>query len=342
MEELPNPTEWRALYEVAARVKEIAPWQWMSEDMVFGVQNPETEDLGFVSVMGMLGEHYAIALYRGPRALYQFWSIGNGPPADTADRILEIPQLQVSWEDRNTLSARDRATIKELGYKFRGRNAWPMFRSYRPGFFPWLLEAAEARFLTHALEQALDVVPRLQKDRSLLNSLDDVSYLVRVPEGRGEELVWQDRVVRVPPPGPVSVPMPMDLQLLEALQRRPRSQYTVEIDLFMFPGMLQDRRGDRPYVGYSLMIVEAQHGMILGHELLTVETTLEALWGQIPLHTVKLFARMGSVPAQVRVRSDLLGQLLGSLAEELGFKLRRSRRLPSLDRAKRAMLDRFV
>jgi hypothetical protein len=84
MENKPSSTEWRALYEVAARVKEMAPWTWMSEDMVFGVQSPETEELGFVSVMGMLGEHYAIALYRGPRALYQFWSIGGGGPEDIA------------------------------------------------------------------------------------------------------------------------------------------------------------------------------------------------------------------------------------------------------------------
>jgi hypothetical protein len=133
----------------------------------------------------------------------------------------------------------------------------------------------------------------------------------------------------------------MDPQLLAALQPQGIEQYGVEIDVFIFPGMLQEHRGDRPYVGYSLLTVDSRHGYVLGHELLTVETTLEAMWGQIPHCVVQHFAQLGAVPAEVRVRSGLLYQLLGSLTEDLGFKLTRSRRLPNLDRAKRSMLARF-
>jgi|GEM_PF-1998218 len=38
----PTLTEWRKLYHAAIRLKEIAPWQWMTETDIFGVQNPET------------------------------------------------------------------------------------------------------------------------------------------------------------------------------------------------------------------------------------------------------------------------------------------------------------
>jgi hypothetical protein len=51
-ENSPTIEEWRELYESAVRVKELAPWEWMTEADVFGVQNPETDELGFVSVMG--------------------------------------------------------------------------------------------------------------------------------------------------------------------------------------------------------------------------------------------------------------------------------------------------
>jgi hypothetical protein len=47
--------DWLRLYEAAIRIKELAPWTWMVETDVFGVQNPETDDLGFLSVMGMRG-----------------------------------------------------------------------------------------------------------------------------------------------------------------------------------------------------------------------------------------------------------------------------------------------
>jgi hypothetical protein len=113
-EESPSLDEWRRLYDASIAIKALAPWEWMSEDRVFGVQSPETDQLGFVSVMGMLGEHFSIAVYLGAAGLYGFWSIEAEQEGDYPERILEIPQLQASWEDRNTLRKEDRELIKEL------------------------------------------------------------------------------------------------------------------------------------------------------------------------------------------------------------------------------------
>ena len=54
VEELPTNEQWRRLYGTTALVKELSPWKWMTEIDVFGVQDPNTEEIGFVSVMGML------------------------------------------------------------------------------------------------------------------------------------------------------------------------------------------------------------------------------------------------------------------------------------------------
>ena len=59
----PTEKEWKRLYEFAVKVKELAPWEWMYEDQIFGVQNPEAEEIGFVSIMGIAGEHFGISFY---------------------------------------------------------------------------------------------------------------------------------------------------------------------------------------------------------------------------------------------------------------------------------------
>ena len=340
-ENSPSLEEWRRLHEASSAIKALAPWEWMSEDMVFGVQSPETEQLGFVSVMGMLGEHFSVAVYLGAAGLYGFWSIESEQEGDYPERILEIPQFQASWEDRNTLRREDREIIKELGLKFRGRNEWPMFRSYRPGYAPWFLEAEEARLLADVLEQALDVIHRLDEDPSLSVSEDDESYLVRVPRRQGASIVWEDRTVRVPPPDPTPIRMTMNTGLLEALKSRPQGAHSLQVDFSMLPGPFRDR-GERPYFAYTLLTVEPKSSFIVGHELLSVETTLEDLWGTLPSHLVNHFASFGAVPSQVRVRTRLLEQLLEPLAEELGFKLRRSKTLRSLDEVKRFLLERLM
>jgi hypothetical protein len=130
----PDTREWRRLYEATVRVKGISPWEWMTEADVFGVQNPETGELGFVSVMGMLGEHYAVSLYLGSEGIHGYLNLQELGPFADPEALIQIPQLQASFEDREQLDKRDREVIKELGLKFRGRNAWPWFRSYRTSF----------------------------------------------------------------------------------------------------------------------------------------------------------------------------------------------------------------
>jgi hypothetical protein len=32
--------DWEKLYELALQLKEMSPWDWMTDDKVFGVQDP--------------------------------------------------------------------------------------------------------------------------------------------------------------------------------------------------------------------------------------------------------------------------------------------------------------
>ncbi len=336
----PTLEEWRTLHDAAIRVKELAPWQWMEEIDVFGVQNPETNDLGFVSVMGMLGEHFAISLYLGARALYQFWEFQRDP--DPPDRLLEFAQLQASFEDRGYLNDRDRQVIKSLGLSFRGSNAWPLFRSYRPGYMPWFLEAAEARFLTCALTQVLDVAPRFRGHSLLLGPAGGAKYLVRVPRKQDDTIAWTDSPMDVPPPEPSSIHLMMDYQMLAQLKRLSRSNLTLEVDVFLFPGSVRDPESDRPLIPYVLLVVDSESGLILGTQLLQAVPSLEAMWGQVDLELVRVLASNRILPARIKVRSAFLHQLLEPLAAELRFKLTRSRTLPALDEARDSLFDHLA
>jgi hypothetical protein len=337
----PTLEEHRRLFQAAIRVKELAPWEWMMEADLFGVQDPETDELGFVSVMGNRGEHFAIALYLGSEGLYGFWHMETGGLSVPPERVFEVPQLQAAFLDRDLLHKKDRDLIKQLGLKFRGPNAWPSFRSYRPGFFPWFLTAAEARFLICALEQTADVTPRFAKDPALLQPSRDESYLVRVPRRENGAVVWEDRRMRVPPPEPATIDLLMDFEALESLKRLPRSGSKIEMDFFMLPTPVKEK-GDRPLFPYMLMAVDALSGYILGSEMMTPDPSLEEMWGSVPLEAVHQLARARLMPQEIIVRSDTLQGVLEPLAKELGFKLKRAKTLPNLDQAKKFLLQRFV
>jgi hypothetical protein len=343
----PTIEDWKKLYDAAIRIKEASPWQWMDEIDIFGVRNPETRMTGFVSVMGSIGEHFAVAVYLGSEGLFGFWNIYEREEPMDIEAFFEIPQLQLSFENRDFLEKEDLNIIRKLGLRFHGNRAWPMFRSYRPGFYPWFLEAHEATFLTHVLEQTLHVALRFKADETLLYPEDDPllnpqpeidNYLVRTCRKESSGFIWEDSTVPVLPPTPTFFNVEIDSERIITLRSMPVRKGALEMDFFMFPVRIGPR-GTRPSIPYMLMIVDAKSGMIVGHELLEAKPSKALMYGGVPEHVINLMIQVGYTPDVIKVRSDLLHSLLEPLSGELRFELVKSHVLRKLDKAREAMLE---
>lgn len=333
--ELPTHREWSRLFEAAIKVKMLAPWEWMGEADLFGVQDPETGVVYYVSIMGNLGEHLAVAAYPGIQGLAGFWSMHEGTLLQTPESFLLVPQLHASFEDREILSARDRQLIKDTGFKFRGRQSWPQFRSWRPAHVPWYLEGWEARVLAHVLEQALDVAPRFAANSGLLSPGRN-TYLVRTARDASGVWLWQDsrQIVTTPPPDEINIEI--ETGLLDYLRGLPLSKAAIEIGVSMLPAAVQD--GDeRPYYPYSVLLVDAKSGFILATELLTPQPSMVAMWGRLAEAVASKLAVYQKLPGKLKVGTELLAGLLQPLSEELGLKVELAQRLPALEDAQASM-----
>lgn len=326
----PSLDEWNRLYDLMAQVKELAPWEWMEEDDIFGVQIPDMKELGFVSVMGMLGEHFAVAVYQGVKGLGGFWNMHSQAPNLAPEFVLQVPQLQASFEDREMISKEDREVMKKLGRKYRGANDWPQFRSYRPGCLPWHIEKNEAETLICALEQLLQVAPRFMKDPAILTPTEtENEYLVRV-SNQGK---WQDSVTRVTFRQEMTLDLMMDEESLEALRKMMPGNLSLEIDLHMMSEPVQEKTNERPFFPFMLMLADHDSGMILGVELLTPVPSMEAMWSEVPAKVVQKLAQ-GHPPKEVRVKDEMLYILLQPVAQEVGFNLKKESRLKRIDHAR--------
>jgi hypothetical protein len=336
MREEPTREEWAALLEAALAVRDLAPWQWMEETDVFGVQDPDNEELGFVSVMGGLGEHLGVSVYQGGLGLEGFWQMQEADShPDVAEVVLETPQLQASFEDREELEKADRDRIAALGLKIRGRKAWPLFRSYRPGFLPWSVTLGEARFLTAALRELADVAPRFRTSPGLLRDLPEGKLLCRVPEsGR-----WVDRLIPEPPGGR-HLDLFVNPQALAYVRRLPRGADALELDFFRVPGAIEEGEGP-PRLAYVLLMAHARSGVILGLETVAVETTLEELWGRLPALVSQFLAKAKLRPKELRVRNPVLLTVLEPLTRDLGSRLKDAARLPKIDAIRGPLLEHF-
>lgn len=329
----PTLEEWKKLYDLMAQVKKLAPWEWMEEDDIFGIQMPATKELGFVSVMGILGEHFAVAVYQGAKGLGGFWNMHSQGPDLSPEFVLQVPQLQASFENRELIDKTDREVMKKLGLKFRGANAWPQFRSYRPGCFPWHIEKEEAEMLACALEQLLDIAPRFKKDPGIFTPTDNEhEYLVRVNKDGN----WEDTVLHITFREEKTLDLLMDDDALEHLRAMMPGKMTLEIDLYMMEEPVQEKRGERPFFPFMLMLADHDSGMILGVDLLTPLPSMEAMWSEVPAVIVEKLAG-GFSPKEIQVKDDMLYILLQPVAEEVGFRLNKQSRLKMIGRARQEL-----
>jgi hypothetical protein len=340
MANIPTLDEWRALYAAAAQIKAAAPWEWLEETDIFGVQNPDKDEIGFISIMGMAGEHFSIAVYLGARGLYGFAAMQEAALEGDFEPFLLTPHMQASFEDREALEDQDRAVIKKLGLKFRGKSEWPLFRSHQPAHVPWYLEADEARFLTVALQQVLDVALRVKENPDLLNVTHEDLYLVRVPKKQADgSLIWEDRTIKIQEPKPVDLNIPMDITALDQLKSLPLKRAVVEVDFFLLPSGLQDDREERPYFPYMLLMVESENGTILGAEMVKPKPTIESAWEQVPLTLTRALGQAKLRPTEIRTYLPEMVAVLEPMAKQLGFKLVESEdELSSLEDAKEGLL----
>lgn len=339
MSSKPTRSQWRALYNAAIRLKELAPWEWMQETDMFGIKDPKSDQIGYVSIMGHLGEHYALSLYLNSEGFYGFWELQNEENEIVLESFLEIPQLQLSFENEEELKEEDKQIIQNLGYSFKGEHDWPIFRSYRPGYAPWFLTAEEAEFFKVAIEQSIDVAIAFQHDPSLLAAEEEDLYLIRVKEKKNGKSTWTNKFMPVPDSEPLKIPIDYSEELVESIKEMKKSNQILELDFSLFLSPIH--QGPRPYYAYMLILMDAKSSEVKGYELLKQEPSREKMLGSLPQKVLQMLAKLEARPSEIRIRSNILYQLFEDLADELDIYILETNSLPSVNFFKEQFYKKF-
>jgi hypothetical protein len=291
-------------------------------------------------VTGRLREHFALGLYVGTEGLNGYRAMQTKKTPRVSDELFHLQKcLMASFEDRKYLDKHDMEVLRALDLKFRGRNAWPQFRDYRPGYHPWYLTGSEAEFLTLALEQSMDVALRFRDSPDMLTPPATNRYLVRVPEKTKSGLKWKEEWLE---PRPLekaeAAAEPVDRATVERIKKSiPQRRGVWEFDIFYSPMAVNETRGGRPYYPYVFFCVERDSGFILACNLEAPAEQPSGLAGRM----LRMMESTRLLPQEIWVTREDTLRLLGPIAEALGIKLKSVKRLTTLERARSSMF-RFL
>jgi hypothetical protein len=337
----PTLEDWKSIYEAAKEFGKLETWKWMTDSDIFGVQNPANGEIGYCCIMGMAEEVYGLSAYRGSNGLEGYLKVecDEVSPEDV-ETIFMQDSLTVFYENRDLVQKEDMEVIRSLGLKFRGRNAWPVFREYKPGYYPWFFTGEQAHFFRILLEQAIDVALRFKLDRALLSYKSRDRFLVRVPSQAQGRIVWRDEWLAPAPIEREELP-PGSLDEIRIRRVKGKSkahQGTLEIDCFLTPAPVQERPDERPFYPDAVVIIEERSGIVTELQLDNHGERGKTLQETFLRHieTTK------SIPKNVLVRKEEVFRFLEPLAAELEFGLTMTEKLSHMDNFKEGLFDQII
>ena len=335
----PTIEEWKRLYDAAIQFKQHECWNHMWDGDIIGVRNPETGEIGYCSIMGRNGEHFALGVYKGSDGLSGLVSIYNGEINATGIDALHIQNcLMASFEDRKLIDKKDHELMKKLGLRFRGRNAWPLFRDYTPGFHPWYLNSKDVRFLTIALQQSIEIAMRMQHDPDTLLQEDESLYLVRVPHFVKNVVIWKDEWLE---------PLPITTEIAQVdfskdsdnrnpfkslMQKDHKGDW--EIGTFYSPKGVREG-SNRPYYPKIIMYANQDSGMILSLFIATKFDYQE----DFLQHFLSCLEDAEYLPESIVASNDEILALLYPITEKLNIELYETDRLDIIRDAQSEMFN---
>ncbi len=322
---------WIRLFELADKLNALKPWSFLFDYEILGVKDPVTGTTGFISFAAADDDDPAMSVYLGERALKKLFDFSDYLDTMSPETILEIPQLNLSFCDHQQLKKQDRGLIKAVGRKYAGKKAWPIFRSFTPGMFPWFLDDAEQKSMIHFLEQALEVTSRPdatdffrseQRDRDLV--------LIREYTNTGDYPSWKDSFQHLIEMPALEIPVDLPAELIRGLTAIPACDLILETDFIMTPARI-GIRGTRPYASYILVITDHNSGNTIGFKCLDPSNGIEPMHASIPAIMLELLIKAQVHPKEIHVASEVLIKMATAFSEATKVPLIMKSFLPKLE-----------
>lgn len=324
----PTAAQLKKLYEAAEAFKQAKPWESFYDVDIICVENPADKQMGYCSIMGNARSHFALGVYLGMSGLYGFYQIAHHSTAIASHQIMHYQDcIMCSFEDRNLLSNEDRAQIKELGLSFRGRNEWPMFRRYEPGFHPWYITKKECVFLTHALTQTLSVANAISAGE-LKMDMSIGRTIIRYSEKKDGKVIWHSKESQMEIPKITYAPVMINNEILIHRIRETKINNMILLaDTCYLPKYICEKKVVRPYYPRISVLADENTEMLIDFEMYE-DINNDA---DVVLNKIIDICLNNSRPKEIHVKSEAMKAILEDLCQKTGIKLKTVKYLLPID-----------
>ncbi len=324
----PSREQWRRLYDMAAQIKQLAPWNELdSSDYIAVLPHGHKEPVFFIT-FGKLDEGEAVCAQNGLESMARLERMIERSENDVPVLAYgEQDGLICNFGDREDVNSRDKAVYKELGLKFRGHGEWIYFRSMRPGYEPWNLNADEADLLLRTMGAYIQAYCDWRDGKCKADFFrDEVLLCVATPPPSAEP--WQYRTLDYGDCVKRETWVPFsDRKLVEKLRAAKKTNEDVEVDLLPVPLGRFLMKNKRMRL-FGLAVIASRGAETFLDQRFSLE---EGPPANALLNVLVSYVETYGRPRTVYVRDEECGSVLDDFCGQVGLKLMCTVNLPTID-----------
>jgi len=321
---------WPETLELAKEYYREKPWEYLGDEQLFAIHEPVTDKILYCSILGNAQELYGLAVYIDFDGLTTLFNILSGEHYQGFDILQGQRSLLLSFEDRNDLEKEEYDLIKTYDIPFRGKKAWPSFRSFKPGFYPWFMDNEEAYLLLVALEETLKIVEEVKGGVELPHLIADDGILIRVPKIEKDYYYFENSFIGLDEL--LSLKPKVELEICELdIRRLKKIKKIVPIEMeyiITYVDMPIEGEGEdgRPF--FPIIIIAADHesGQIIHHDMKPTMSDVS----KVQTEFIELIKKMGGLPSTI-LTNNQTALKIEPVAEALGIHIEILTELPVVD-----------
>lgn len=320
--------EWKRLYEIATRIRKLKPWELLWDMDIIGIRvGKEPENTVFYSILGKGGDCYGIVVYEGYDAFNSFLMLTMQEQMNLSVEYVMFNQNNFTcyWGNREELSVKQREIIKELGYKYRGKNNWLYFLSYEPGYYPYNLNQDEVVRMTGHLENLeMAFIYYKKTDPNIVFENGNMFFFEYSADRKtyhfGEEALpftccnFENLVIT-------------DEELLRKLSKVPKGAFSLEADVRPMGAAVSDKKYDKPVNPVMSILTDANTGMIISCDM---NKPNEDAMVRLAESVIGFIFKAG-VPKEIKVSNVIVEAVLEQICKICKINLRRVKHLKRID-----------
>jgi len=334
-EEALSRTTAEQLYGAATRFMLERPWEFLADEELILVDDPESRERCYCCVMGAAGEWIGMYAYQGEDSYRMYRKLADGHKPDPYGYYEKQKGVSLEIVRVAELEAADRVLLKAFEHPLKKGMLAPQFRAVRPGYLPWHVTEAEGRLLLHCLRAVDDFcATATDEEREEFWQKRDAFPLV-VQESPDQD--YSVRLVTAPAPGPAPIEVAdLDEERIRRITAEcKKSEAILEAERFFAPG-ITGQKNERKMCMHGAIIADANSGFLYHSEFGMAGETRVAIVSRALLVAME---SAHFVPAEVRVKETALGTGLAGLGSALGFEVRTVKNLPATEEAKRFLFE---